>query len=151
VFGLSYLTESALFNVSLTLAGVMVLAFLAYHSIKDFFSGSELDLSGDVRGKKNFVPGIALTISNPVVLLFWTGIVGADLSAGGASLAEGLVLSLGILSGVSLFFAFLTALIHYGRSFLRQRYFKYVSLVAGLVQLFFCVRFLLDIVERFNT
>lgn len=149
VFGLSFLTESVVFNTLLTLFGIIVLAYLAYSSIKDFFTGTEVDLGGQVGGNKHFVPGIVLTISNPAVLLLWTGIMGADLAASDASLAEGLLLSSGILIGVAVFFTTLTILIHYGRRFLQQRYLKYVSLVAGIVQLFFCVGFAYDLLVRF--
>ena len=141
VFGLSFLTESTLFNTLLTACGVVVLAFLSYNSFRDFFTGEEIDVSGEVDSNVHFVPGIVLTISNPAILLLWTGIMGADLAASRSSLGEGLSLGLGILIGVFLFFVSLTALIHYGRRFLRQRYFRYVSLVAGIMLLYFCIRF----------
>lgn len=149
VFGLSFLVESTVFNTLLMLFGVIVLAYLSYSSISDFFSGTEMDLGEEASSNKHFVPGIVLTISNPAVLLLWTGIMGADLAGSGASLAEGLNLSFGILIGVAAFFTFLTILIHYGRRFLQQRYLKYVSLVAGIVQLFFCIRFAYDLLEQF--
>jgi threonine/homoserine/homoserine lactone efflux protein len=149
VFGLSFLVESNVFNTLLVLFGVIVLAYLSYNSIKDFFSDKEMDLGEEASSNKHFVPGIVLTISNPAVLLLWTGIMGADLAGSGASLAEGLNLSVGILIGVAIFFTCLTILIHYGRKFLQQRYLKYVSLVAGIVQLFFCIRFAYDLLERF--
>jgi threonine/homoserine/homoserine lactone efflux protein len=141
VFGLSFLTESTVFNTLLTAFGVVVLAYLSYNSFSDFFTGEEIDASGEVDSNAHFVPGIVLTISNPAILLLWTGIMGADLAASRSSFGEGLSLGLGILIGVFLFFVCLTALIHYGRRFLQQRYFRYVSLVAGIVLLYFCVRF----------
>ena len=147
VFGLSFLTESAVFNTLLTACGVLVLAYLAYSSIRDFISGAEVDLSGQASGNRHFVPGIVLTISNPAVLLLWTGIMGADLAASHASLGQGLLLSVGILIGVAVFFTCLTMLIHYGRKFLHRRYLRYVSLVAGIVLLFFCARFAYDLVQ----
>ena len=141
VFGLSFLTESKLFNTLLTILGVIVLAYLSYNSLRDFFSGKEIEFGEGMRGKEHFLPGIVLTISNPAILLLWTGIMGADLAAGGASLGQGLMLSLGILVGVAVFFTVLILLIHYGRKFLRQRYIKYVSLTAGIVLMGFCIRF----------
>jgi threonine/homoserine/homoserine lactone efflux protein len=75
--------------------------------------------------------------------------MGADLASTGASVAQGFLLSLGILIGAAVFFALLTIVIHDGRKFLRQRYLRLVSLVAGLVLLFFCVRFAYDLVTRF--
>ena len=147
-FGLPFLTESAVFNTLLTLLGVLVLAYLSYNSIRDFFTGTEIDLDEGTSGNKHFIPGIVLTISNPAILMLWTGIMGADLATSRAS-GSGFLLSFGILIGVGIFFTFLTFLIHYGRKFLRQRYFKYVSLIAGIVLLFFCIRFAYDLLERF--
>ncbi len=148
-FGLSFLTESAVFNTLLTSLGVLVLAYLSYNSIRDFFSGTEIDLDGQASSNQHLIPGIVLTISNPAILLLWTGIMGADLAASRGSVAEGFLLSFGILIGVAVFFTLLTLLLHYGRKFLRQRYLKYVSLVAGVVLLFFCVRFAYDLLGRF--
>jgi threonine/homoserine/homoserine lactone efflux protein len=148
-FGLSFLTESAAFNTLLTSFGILVLAYLAYNSIRDFFGGTEIDLDEQASANKHFIPGIVLTISNPAILLLWTGIMGADLAASRASMDHGFLLSCGILIGVAVFFTILTLLVHYGQKFLRQRVLKYVSLVAGVVLLFFCVRFAYDLLGRF--
>jgi threonine/homoserine/homoserine lactone efflux protein len=149
VLGLSFLTESRVFNTILTSLGVIVLAHLSYNSIKDFFVGREVDSEEQAGSNKHFVPGIVLTMSNPAVLLLWTGIMGADLSASRASVGQGLVLSLGIMIGVAAFFIVLTIVIHYGRRFLRRRYVKYVSLVAGIVLLYFCVKFAYGLLSQF--
>jgi threonine/homoserine/homoserine lactone efflux protein len=149
VFGLSFLTESTVFNTLLTAFGVVVLAYLSYNSFRDFIKSEEINMSGEVDSNVHFVPGIVLTISNPAILVLWTGIMGADLAASHSSLGEGLSLGLGILIGVFLFFVCLTALIHYGRRNLQQRYFRYVSLVAGIVLLYFCVRFAYSLLALF--
>jgi threonine/homoserine/homoserine lactone efflux protein len=75
--------------------------------------------------------------------------MGADLAASDASIGQGLMLSIGILIGVVVFFTILVFLIHYGRKFLRQRYIKYVSLVAGIVLMLFCIRFAYGLLVQF--
>lgn len=149
-FGLSFLTESELFNTLLTILGVIVLAYLSYNSLRDFFSDSEIELGAEESGKEHFLPGIVLTISNPAILLLWTGIMGTDLAASGSSLGQGLMLSLGILIGVAVFFTLLILLIHYGRKFLQHQYIKYVSLLAGIVLMVFCLRFAYGLWVRFS-
>ena len=149
VLGLSFLTESELFNTVLTLLGILVLAYLSYTSLRDFFSGREIEFEEGGSGRGHIVPGIVLTISNPAILLLWTGIMAADLAASGASLSQGLMLSIGILIGVVVFFTVLIFLIHHGRKFLRQRYMKYISLVAGVVLLEFCIWFAYGLMVRF--
>lgn len=141
VVGLSFLTGSRLFNLLLTFCGVVVLAYLSMHSIRDFLSTGDTDFEGKPNDNHHFVPGILLTISNPAVLLLWTGILGANLSASQASIGAGFALCLGIMVGVAVFFLVLTVLIHYGRRFLQQRYLRYVSLAAGIVLMLFCVKF----------
>ena len=149
VFGLSFLTESALLNTVLMSFGVVVLAYLAYSSIKDFFTGTGVAWSDETdRSNRHFVPGVVLTLSNPAVLLMWTGIMGADLATSRASVGQGLLLSGGILIGVAIFFTGLTVSIHYGRRLLKPRYLRYVSLAAGVVLSFFCVKFGLELVRR---
>jgi threonine/homoserine/homoserine lactone efflux protein len=150
VAGLSFLTQLPMFNALLTALGVVVLAYLAYTSIKDFYHPeAELDLDDQPNPNQHFVPGILLTISNPAILLVWTGIMGVDLAASRASADQGLLLSLGILIGVGLFFTFLTVAIHYGRRLLRREYLRHVSLAAGVVLLFFCIRFARDFLIQF--
>ena len=140
-FGLSFLTESELFNTILLIFGVIVLFYLAYNAIKDFFKNKELVFSGEVNSKKHFIPGIVLTLSNPAVLLLWTGIMGADLAANKSTYLEGLLLCTGILIGVLIFFIALTALIHGGARFINRKNFKYISLIAGLILLYFGLKF----------
>ncbi|MBU1130390.1 LysE family translocator [Patescibacteria group bacterium] len=141
VFGLAVLTQSKIFNISVLFFGVLVLFYLSYNSFKDFFAKKELDLSGKVDSKKNFIPGIILTISNPAVLLFWTGIMGASLASSSNSLTNGLALSFGILVGVVIFAFILIPIIHGGRRFITQKNFKYVSLASGLILLYFAIKF----------
>ncbi len=141
ILGLSFLTKSKLFNTALLLFGVLVLFYLAYNAFSDFIKDKKLDLSGKIDSRNNFIPGIVLTISNPVVLLFWTGIMGADLASSSATLENGLMLSLGILFGAVIFSSFLIILIHFGRRFVNQKNFRYISLAAGIVLLYFAFKF----------
>ncbi len=141
VFGLSFLIESEFFNTILLMFGVIVLFYLAYNAIKDFFINKELVLTGEVNSKKHFIPGIVLTLSNPAVLLLWTGIMGADLASNKGSFLQSLILSSGILIGVLFFFIMLTALIYGGVRFINHKNFKYISLAAGVVLLYFGIKF----------
>ena len=149
VFGLSFLTESEIFNIILLIFGVIVLFYLAYNAFKDFFKNKELEFSGEINSRKHFIPGIVLTLSNPAVLLLWTGIMGADLASRKGSFQEGLVLSLGILLGVLIFFVCLTALIYGGARFINRKNFKYVSLVAGVMLLYFGLNFGYKLIMKF--
>ena len=121
--------------------GVLVLFYLAYGAIRDFFKMEDIMLSQKGKGKNHFLSGIVLTISNPAVLLLWTGILGADLASRSNALEAGLLLGFGILIGVIIFFTVLTFLIHKGRRFIHKGNFKYISLIAGLILLYFALTF----------
>jgi threonine/homoserine/homoserine lactone efflux protein len=147
--GLSFLTEVEWFNTVLSIFGVAVLFYLGYVSIKDFFNRHNLDLDAGGQEDKHFVPGILLTITNPAVLLFWSGIIGANVATREFSLGGSLLLSGGILIGVSIWFLFLSTLIHGGRRFVTPAVFGYISALAGLVLIGFGVSFGYRIVIQF--
>ncbi len=149
VFGLSLLTESEIFNIILLSFGVIILFYLAYNAIKDFFQNKELIFTGEINSKKHFIPGIILTLSNPAVLLLWTGIMGADLASSKGSFKDGLILSIGILTGVLFFFICLIALIYGGARFINKKNFKYISLAAGLILLYFGLKFGYELIKKF--
>jgi threonine/homoserine/homoserine lactone efflux protein len=139
--GLSFLTEVELFNTILSIFGVVVLFYLGYASIKDFFNRHDLDIDAEGREGNHLVSGILLTITNPAVLLFWSGILGANLATRDLSLASSLSVSGGILIGVTIWFLFLSAMIHGGRRYITPKVFGYISLVAGLVLIGFGLSF----------
>jgi threonine/homoserine/homoserine lactone efflux protein len=146
VFGLSLLLHSHTFNILLTSFGVIVLAYLSYNSLREFFSGREIKMEEPSSRGKNFIPGIVLTIANPAVLLLWTGIMGANLATNRTTASQGLLLSLGVMIGVAIFFISLTILIYYGRRFLQKKILQYVSLVAGIVLIIFFIMFAYNLI-----
>jgi threonine/homoserine/homoserine lactone efflux protein len=146
--GLTFLIQSSIFNIVLSIAGIVVLGFLSYSSIKDFFIGVDIDKGELSPSKQHFLPGIIMTISNPAILVLWTGIMGADLASSDYSAGNGLFLSAGILVGVALFFTAITLLIHFSRKILLKHVFKYISLVAGLILAFFCLRIIWQLILK---
>ena len=141
IFGLSFLTQSKIFNTLLSLFGIIVLFYLSYSALKDFFNQNQFEINTKTDSKKNFLPGVILTISNPVVLLFWTGILSSSFNNRQQSLFNGFLLSLGIILGDIIFFIFYIFLIHKGRKLLNKNTFRYFSLVAGLILIYFGINF----------
>jgi threonine/homoserine/homoserine lactone efflux protein len=139
--GLSFLTQAELFNRLLSVFGVVVLFYLGYVSIRDFFNRHDLDLNAGGGDDRHLLSGVVLTIANPAVLLFWSGIIGANLATREFSLSTSLLISGGILIGVAIWLLFLSTLIHGGRRYLTPRVFGYISLVAGLVLIGFGLSF----------
>ena len=139
--GLSFLTEVELFGMVLSAFGVLVLFYLGYPNIKQFSERRELDLDAGGQDRRHFISGILLTITNPAVLLFWSGIIGANVATREFSLGCSLWISGGILLGVAIWFLFLSILIGVGRKYVTPRAFGVTSAVAGLVPIGFGLRF----------
>ena len=138
--GLSFLTEIGAVNVLLSLFGVAVLFFLGYTSIKDYFDRDTLDLKSSA-DDRHLLSGIVLTLSNPAVLLFWSGIIGANLATKESNITNNVLISSGILIGVSVWFVGLSALLYAGRRYVTPRVFRYVSGNAGIVLIGFGLSF----------
>ena len=147
--GLSFVTEVVWFNLLLSAFGVVVLFYLGFSNIKVLFSADSFDMSAGTQDSRHFVPGIVLTLTNPAVLLFWSGIIGANVATKDFNLGMSLSLSGGILIGVSLWFVALSALLHGGRRWITPRVFKVISAVAGLVLIGFGLNFGYRIIQSF--
>ena len=149
IMGFSFLTESKLFQTTLSAIGIVVLGYLTYSALKDFFNKDEIELDEAETSNKHLVQGFSLTICNPAILLLWTGIMGASLSSASMQAQNySLLLCSGIITGVILFFIVLVLAIHKGRNYLDPKYLRYVSLIAGLILAFFCLKFGYDLVTQ---
>jgi len=149
--GLSFLTDVELFTIILSVFGVIVLFYLGYTSIKDFLSRQDLTTDADARDSRHFVSGILLTITNPAVLLFWSGIIGANVATRELSPRNRLLVSGGILIGVTIWFLFLSAMIHGGRRYITPNIFGYISATAGLILIGFGLSFGYRILLKFTS
>jgi threonine/homoserine/homoserine lactone efflux protein len=136
--GLSFLTELEWFNLTLSIFGVFVLFYLGYTNIR---SSPSLDVDSQGQDGRHFYSGILLTLSNPAVLLFWSGIIGANIASREFSLGDSLLISGGILLGVSAWLMFLSTLLSWGRKYVTPQVFKYISVIAGLVLIGFGLSF----------
>ncbi len=139
VFGASFLLQPGM-NTMMLFAGTIVLFYLAYDAFMDF-RGKSIVFTADTQNGQNFAPGFVLTISNPAVLAIWAGIIGAELASSG-SIEGGTALAVGILVGVCAFFISLIVLVHKCKDCTNNKNFKYISLVAGFLLLYFSLKFL---------
>lgn len=139
--GFSFLTEVEAFNVALSVFGILVLFYLGYMNVKDFFGRHSLNLDDGDQDDRHFTAGVLLTLTNPAVLLFWSGIIGVNLATREFSIQNGVLVSGGIVIGVSVWLLALSALLHGGRRYITPAIFGYVSAVAGLVLIGFGLSF----------
>ena len=143
------MTDVVWFNTLLSGFGVLVLFYLGFSNIKVLFSGESFDVNTETQDSRHFVPGIVLTLTNPAVLLFWSGIIGANVATKDFNLGTSLSLSGGILIGVSLWFVMLSALLHGGRRWITPQVFRIISAIAALVLIGFGLSFGYQIIQLF--
>jgi threonine/homoserine/homoserine lactone efflux protein len=137
VLGLSILIPEM--ETLLMLAGVVALCYLAYDAFEDY-RGKNRVFTMEAESGQNFVPGLVLTLSNPAVLAIWTGIMGAEL-ASKHGFGDIIWLCLGILAGACVFFIPLIALVDKCKECINKKGFKYVSLIASVLLLYFALKF----------
>lgn len=150
MFGLFFISSSKIINIGLLLFGVIILFYLAYEALSDFFSRQAIDIAEENNGKthkNNFLSGVLLSLGNPALILILMGLVGAELSSNRISLERGMLLSLGMLFGSFIFFSLFILLIQIGKRFVSRYYLRYISLIAGLMLLYFGIRFGINLIN----
>ncbi len=141
VLGLSFLLQPGILSSSLLFLGSIVLFYLAYNSYEDYVGKGKIYHFKEVENKQNFIPGMVLTISNPAVIVMWTGIMGAELATWSANIEQGLMISGGVLIGVCLFFCSLIAVVQKFRENLNKKTFKWIALGSAILLTYFAVKF----------
>jgi len=151
-FGLSALMGYSLVKIILWVYGAVVLFYLGYLSIREFFGKIDLKKYKEKKGSNLFFVGYSVNISNPMAVVFWAGIFGSILAASNHSLSKlnGLLYSLTIIIGILMWHTFLSFLSHFGNKFFKEKYFKYISLISGLILIWFGLGFGYKAITFFN-
>ncbi len=145
-FGLSVLFLFPPVKIAIWIFGCIVLIYLGFLAIKDFFRFKEIDLqSKEANNSKrmsirwSFPAGYLITVANPITIIFWIGIFGSYLSSviGGDTQLSALFYSFFVVVGVVLWFFVLSAILGKGGRRLGGKFLKYVSLVCGIILIAF--------------
>jgi len=142
-FGLSHFLESTIVKVTIFCFGAAVLLYFGYRSIRG--AKANFDLEGDTvaTARNPFLVGYLVNASNPISVVWWSGVFGSLLSEtfGGTTRLMSLAYSATILIGILLWHASMSILTHWGRRFLNERLTRAVSVIAGLALVLFGIRF----------
>jgi threonine/homoserine/homoserine lactone efflux protein len=137
---LIYLGLSNFFNIPvvktiLWFFGALILLYLGYLSIKEYFDKIDLKKSNPKAGKNSFITGYLMTISNPMTIVLWLGVFGAIIASSNQNLTKivALLNTLTVIIGVLLWFFILSLLLHWGKRFINEKSINYISLIAGIV------------------
>ncbi|MEA1993142.1 MAG: LysE family transporter, partial [Euryarchaeota archaeon] len=134
-FGLSNFVDMHLVKIIIWFFGALVLIYLGYSSVKEYFEKINLEDSKTKIEGNSFIIGYMVNISNPMTIVWWVGVFGSVLSRSIQHVSQTMALlnSLTILIGVLSWHSLVAASCHWGRKLIRESMMKYISLVFGVV------------------
>lgn len=140
--GLHHFLDNWMAKFILWVFGFAVLAYLGLSTIRGYFNNNKPCFSEKSFRGNSVLAGYLLTISNPLGIVFWVGIYGSVLASSSLSnKLAGLTMGFWILTGITIWLIILNTLIHFGKKFINQKVFRYISLAGGLILLFFALKF----------
>lgn len=142
-FGLSNFINIPMVKTSIWIFGAIVLLYLGYQSIKEYFEKLDLEKSKVKTRRNSFAAGYMITISNPMTIVWWLGVFGAILSSTIQTVTKttALLNSLTIIVGVVLWFFALSILLHWGKRFVNEKTMRCISIITGLILIGFGLYF----------
>lgn len=147
--GLAFVIQNDVARTVLSLIGILLMLKLAWDAINDARQANDLRTIPDTRHHGDFALGAFLSLSNPLNIVFWTGlgtIVFASLS-GQPQPADFAIFFTGFLSACLLWCFFVAGLVAWGRKFLTRTFFRWVNLGCGIALGFFAVKLGLSLIQ----
>ena len=142
-FGISPFFKIPIIQTAIWILGAIILFLMGYRSIKEFFN--KTDFNEEKPKEKNaFLEGFLINISNPMAIVWWTGVFGASLSESlnlSADKLKVLFSSMAIIVGLLIWVFTVALLTHWGKRFLNEKSMGYISLIAGLLLIIFGLKF----------
>ena len=97
-----------------------------------------LTLDSGKTGSNGILTGLYLSIANPIAFIFWSGIMANSSSGFNTGLAFNLLIILGVLIWGVIFSLFLSV----GRNYITREILLYVNRIAGVVMMYYGIKFL---------
>jgi len=147
--GLAPLVTHDAIRIPLWVAGALVLVYLGIGAVRDAMQPQTLTptlsqrerepYSGGLDLPGSFRTGAAMSLTNPMAILWWVSIGGAMLASGLTDVSpSGTAAFIGsFVVGCTLYAFFMAALLGFGRQFIRPTVFRVATAVSGLALLVF--------------
>lgn len=136
-FGLSQWVEGEIAQLALGLLGIGFLLYIGYGNVKEFFNKKETKFDGAKRNP--FASGFLITFLYPLNVFMWAGIISVAMK----SSPSFFVIS-GILWGLLVSYICVALVGSFGQKFMNNKRIKYVSLVAGILLIFYGLKLFWD-------
>jgi L-lysine exporter family protein LysE/ArgO len=142
-FGLSSFLDISIVKVTIWCFGAGVLLYFGYRGIRGAKDGYDLEADTIATARNPFLVGYLVNASNPISVVWWSGVFGSLLSEtiGSTSRLMALANSSTILIGILVWHSSISILTHWGRRFLNERVTRSISMIAGSALLLFGLRF----------
>jgi threonine/homoserine/homoserine lactone efflux protein len=99
-------------------------------------------LNSSVKKGRNYLLGLAMTLTNPMTIGVWIGASAAFLPVGEFRWGNYLTFLLSVPTGCTSWVVFISSVVHFGRRWVNDRLFRIISFASGLFLLAFSVYFL---------
>lgn len=145
--GAAVLVQNTLVRYGLGVAGVLLLFWLAFGSLRAAWDGGMPEARGSHHG--HFTRGALLSLTNPFAVAFWLGVGGAMAAVGVADpqISHFVVFFAGFMLGALVWAFSISGAIAWGRRFVHAVFFRWINLLSGLALGYFGLMLLLDIVR----
>jgi len=138
--GIYYFINNSIVQTGMWILGFVILIYLGIEGLRDFLKKDIKLKQEKSRHKNSFIAGMLLGFSSPTAFLWWIGIFGSIMVTANnpyIAMQNGLLITLGIV----IWELFLSVLTHYGKKILTNRVLRYVSVVSGIILIYFGLYF----------
>ncbi len=142
IWGISTLIEKN--KKLLKYFGAIILIIFGLKTIIDSFN-MDLTFSGispDISYLKTFITAIMLTASNPLTIIFWSGVFSSKVIEEGFSRKDELKFGCGAVLATLVFLTSITLIGQFTQSFLSVQYIAILNKIVGLLLIYFGIRLL---------
>lgn len=140
--GLAFLIQNNIAKIVLSLIGIILMVKLAWDAFKDARNGKGIDVSASASVHGDFASGAFLSLSNPLNIVFWTGLgttVFASIT-GSPQPIHFAIFFAGFLAGAILWCFFMAGLVAWGKQWMTHSFFRWINLTCGLVLIYFAIQ-----------
>jgi L-lysine exporter family protein LysE/ArgO len=139
--GLSHVPQPPYVKAPLLLGGAALLGYLGATACRDALrGGQQFSIAlhgGEVRRGRNYLLGLAMTLTNPMTIGVWIGASAAFLPAGQFRWGNYLTFLISVPTGCISWVVFISSVLHFGRRWVNDRLFRIISFASGIFLLAF--------------
>jgi threonine/homoserine/homoserine lactone efflux protein len=145
--GVTFLAHYLAAQVVLGIAGGFFLLRMAWMALHNALMRPQVGTASTTSTRGDFATGVVFGLANPVGLAFWSGL-GSSVIASGVVGVQFVFFFVGFFLGAVLWSLFISALIRWGRRWIRPSFFRWINLLCGLALAYFGIEVLWTTVQN---